>query len=185
MICLTSVNEFKTETSVAELDRLITQAAAGDTEALGLLYDATNVSVYGFILSILKNTHDAEDVLQDCYVSIYSSSAGYCSAGKPMAWIMGIARNLCLYKLRERKKTADLPQEDWESYLISCTGLCAEDKLLLAECMNRLSDEERQVVMLHAVSGFKHREIAALMELSLPAVLSKYNRALKKLRKYL
>lgn len=56
---------------------------------------------------------------------------------------------------------------------------------MLTECMNRLSDEERQIVMLHAVSGFKHREIAAILELSLPAVLSKYNRALKKLRKYL
>lgn len=185
MICLMSVNEFKTETSSEKLDRLIAQAAAGDTEALGLLYDATNVSVYGFVLSILKNTQDAEDVLQDCYVSIYSSGAGYRSEGKPMAWIMGIARNLSLYKLRERKKTADLPQEDWESGLVFGSGLNAEDRLVLTECMNRLSDEERQIVMLHAVSGFKHREIAAILELSLPAVLSKYNRALKKLRKYL
>lgn len=122
MICLTSVNEFRTEASAKSLDKLIFQAAAGNMDALGALYDATNVSVYGFILSILKNTHDAEDVLQDCYVSVYSSGGGYCSEGKPLAWIMGIARNLCLYKLRERKKTAGLPQEDWESYLDSQPG---------------------------------------------------------------
>ena len=48
-----------------------------------------------------------------------------------------------------------------------------------------LSDEERRVVLLHAVTGMKHREIAALLELPLPTVLSKYHRALKKMRSLL
>ena len=43
-------------------------------------------------------------------------------------------------------------------------------------------DEERRIVLLHAVTGMKHREIAALLELTLPTVLSKYHRALKKMR---
>ena len=47
--------------------------------------------------------------------------------------------------------------------------------------MAALTDEERQVVMLHAVTGLKHREIAQLLELPLATVLSKYRRALKKL----
>ena len=51
--------------------------------------------------------------------------------------------------------------------------------------MKILSDEERQIVTLHAVSGFKHREIAGFLDIPLPTVLSRYNRALKKLRKYL
>ena len=51
--------------------------------------------------------------------------------------------------------------------------------------MTRLSDEERQIVVLHAVAGFKHREIADIVELPLPTVLSKYHRALKKLRAFL
>lgn len=48
--------------------------------------------------------------------------------------------------------------------------------------MKQLTDQERQIVMLHAVAGFKHREIAELLELPLSTVLSKYRRALKKLR---
>ena len=51
--------------------------------------------------------------------------------------------------------------------------------------MKLLTDEERQIVVLHAVGGFKHREIAELIGLSLPTVLSKYSRAVKKLRKHL
>ena len=45
-----------------------------------------------------------------------------------------------------------------------------------------LNDEERQIVMLHTVSGLKNREIAALMEIPLNTVLSKYHRAIKKLK---
>ena len=48
--------------------------------------------------------------------------------------------------------------------------------------MEALSDEERQIVALHALSGFRHREIAEVLELPLATVLSKYHRALKKLR---
>ena len=48
-----------------------------------------------------------------------------------------------------------------------------------------LGEEERRIVLLHAVTGMKHREIAALLELPLPTVLSKYHRALKKMRSFL
>ena len=48
--------------------------------------------------------------------------------------------------------------------------------------MDTLSDEEREIVSLHALTGLKHREIAAMMDLALPTVLSKYHRALKKLK---
>ena len=76
-----------------------------------------------------------------------------------------------------------LPQEDWENYISGNPNMTAEDRVILSECLRSLSDEERQIVMLHAVSGFKHREIAGLLEMPLSTVLSKYNRAMKKLRK--
>ena len=51
--------------------------------------------------------------------------------------------------------------------------------------MEQLSDGERQIVALHAVAGLRHRQIAALLELPLSTVLSKYARAIKKLKQYL
>ena len=182
-LCSTSADERKAED--AELEALLRQIAAGRSPALESLYSRTSTSVYGFALSILKNTHDAEDILHDCYVTIYTAAEGYRAARKPMAWIMTITRNLCLQKLRERRKLADLPQEDWEPYLESREEITPEDRLVLSACMESLSDEERHIVVLHAVSGFRHREIAALMALPLPTVLSKYTRALKKLRQRL
>lgn len=120
-------------------------------EALAELYQRTRTSVYGFALSILKNTQDAEDVLHDCYVNLYAAAAGYRSSGKPMAWILTITRNLCLMKLRERQKTAGLP-----GGLGALPGrreeITPEDRLVLTQCMRRLNDQERQIVVLHAVS---------------------------------
>lgn len=168
--------------SAAQLDTCLAGVAQKDPSALAELYRLTSAPVYSFALSVLKNAPDAEDVLHTCYVHIYAAAAGYRSAGKPMAWILTIAKNLCRQKLREYRRTVGIPEEDWERYFEGREGLAPEERLLLADCMARLSDEERQIVALHAVSGFKHREIAAMLDLPLPTVLSKYNRALKKLK---
>lgn len=182
---LISTTHPELNTDADELDSLIGRVAAQDSMALSELYQLTRSSIYAFALSILKNTHDAEDVLHDCYLNLYSAARSYRPAGKPMAWIFTIARNLCLIKLREYKKSADIPQEDWEIYLQAREGLSVEDKLVLHGCMERLTDQERQIVILHAVAGFKHRETAKMLHLPLSTVLSKYNRSIKKLNTYL
>lgn len=169
----------------AELDRCLAALACGSLDALEPLYRRTSGAVYAFALSLLKNPHDAEDVLHDCYLNLCAGAESYRSAGKPMAWILTIARNLCYQKLRERQRTADLPEEDWEQWLRTREGLSQEDRVILRQCMELLSDEERQIVSLHAVAGFRHREIAALLSLPLSTVLSKYRRAIRKLRQHL
>ena len=84
--------------------------------------------------------------------------------------------------MREHKKNADYPYENWEHDIADRNDVSAEDMIVLKDCMKNLSDEEHQIVYLHAVSGFKHREISQIMELPLSTVLSKYHRALKKLK---
>lgn len=187
MLMMTMTTTYCSERTVSadELDRCLSGIVSGDTQALDDLYRHTSAAVYSFALSILKNSHDAEDILQDCYLKIYAGAESYCSAGKPMAWILTITKNLCFQKLRERQKFVDLPQEDWESWLTDSEGLSPEDKVVIQQCMKLLSDEERQVVTLHAVAGFRHREIAELLNLPLSTVLSKYHRAIKKLRQSL
>ena len=61
----------------------------------------------------------------------------------------------------------------------------SDEAMVLREAMRILSAEERQIVLLHAVSGLKHREIADDLGMPLATVLSKYRRALAKLRKRL
>lgn len=185
MICLTSTTNIMDAGSEEVLERYIASIAKGDKDALSSLYRNASSAVYGYALSILKNTHDAEDVLHDCFVNIYSSAQSYKAAGKPMAWILTITKNLCLLKIREQRKTSHIPEEDWQNYIAENQEMSSEDKLVIEKCMTILSDEERQIVLLHVVAGFKHREIAQHMDLALATVLSKYNRALKKLRAHL
>ena len=54
---------------------------------------------------------------------------------------------------------------------------------MINRCMNILNDTERQIVILHSVSGFKHEEISSLLDIPFSTVRSKYSRALKKLKK--
>lgn len=185
MLMVWTMNAAREGGSPAELEALLEKIAYDDMTALEGLYRATHRAVYAFALSVLKNTHDAEDVLHDCYVAIASAAEGYRPQGKPLAWILTIARNLCNQKFRERKRTAEFPLEDWQQSLAADPGLSQEDRLILGECMTILTDEERQIVALHAISGFKHREIASVLALPLATVLSKYHRALKKLRNHL
>lgn len=182
MIHSTSINEFKAKQNVELLDKCIAELAEGKTEAMTTLYHITSVSVYSFALSILKNAQDAEDVLHDSYINIYSAAAGYRSAGKPMAWILTITKNLCFRNLQERKAAANIPREDRDTFWGDTADLLAEDKIIISDLMGVLSDEERHIVILHAVSGFKHWEIAELLSLPLPTVLSKYHRAKKKMK---
>ena len=177
--------EHNTSTGQIELDECLLRIAAGERAALGELYSATYKSIYGFVLSIVKNATDAEDALQDTYVKIWSAAENYRSQGKPMAWIFTIARNNATSLLRENSKTTELPEEDWSSAFADNPSVSSDDRLVLKAAMNTLADDERQIIMLHAVSGMKHIEIAKIVGLPLSTVLSKYSRARKKLQKTL
>ena len=140
MIYLTSVNTMHTDEQVALLEQHLADIAAGDKQALAQLYEATSSAVFGFALSILKNPHSAEDVLQDCFVRIFRSAPSYQPEGKPMAWILTITRNLCLQVLRKDGATADLPQEEWEAFMGTRDDLSVEEWC----CWNRVSNCCRQ-----------------------------------------
>lgn len=165
-------------------ESLLLRISSGDREALASLYRQTCSAVYGFILSILKNRHDAEDAMQDVYLKIAVSAAGYRPRGKPLAWILTIARNIALMRLREQKRTVPAEPSELESSS-EVTNLINEDSLFLREALRILGEEERQILILHAVVGLKHREIAEILKLPLPTVLSKYSRSLSKLKKSL
>lgn len=185
MFSLTSMEKIKADCNPEAVEQCLFGIREQNTKALEEFYYRTSASVYGFALSVMKNAQDAEDVMHDLYLLVWSSAGKYHPEGKPMAWILTVTRNLCLQKLREYQKRSDIPQEDWEAYIGSCDKMSTEDKLILTECLKNLSDAERRIVVLYAVSGFKHREIAKLLEMPLSTVLSKYNRAMKKLRKFM
>ena len=133
-------------------------------------------------LGYVKNPQDAQDIAQDAFVRIWDSAPQYQSQGSPMGWILTVTRNLALMKLRSRGREAGLEEEQWLAIPADAPSVSPEDRALLEQALGTLEEQARRIVLLHAVTGLKHREIAQLLELPLATVLSKYHRALKKLK---
>ena len=165
------------------VDKTIELIAGGDRDALADLYQQVRTQVYSYALSVLKNRADAEDVLSETVMEIWRSAPAYRPQGKPTAWIIAIAKNLCYMKLRERGRASDEPT-DYDS-IFDPSALTPEDRAVIRAVIESLDENEREVVILHAAVGLKHREIAKLLNAPLSTVLSRYQRAIGKLRKTL
>ena len=154
----------------------------GSKEALELLYNKTKSYVYGYAFSMLNNVTDAEDVMQDTYVNIYKYASMYNPRNKPLAWILTITKNLCLNKLKQKKRRKETDISDIEHIITKDKRHMHHDYTFARTILEELTEEEKKIIILSSVEGLKYREIAHLLDLNLSTVLSKYHRAMKKLR---
>lgn len=165
-------------------DKLIKRVANYDSTAFEEVYNKSSSAVFGLAMSILSNQTDAEDVVQETYISIYKNANKYEGKGKAMAWIFTIARNHALMVIRDRKKHTHENLDD--SYNIGI-DYNIEEKIhkeqLTDALLKTLKEDERQIVVMHAMSNIKHKDLAKIMGIPLSTVLSKYKRSLAKLKK--
>ena len=155
---------------------LLLQVAAGDQEAFRKLYEDTDRTIYGFILSSVQNPQDAEEVMQETYMKVWTSAPGYRAHVKLLAWMFTIARNLCYMRFREQKHRSDLGLDDLDGAEMG--QLCpqiedAADKLVLQAALTALGEEDRQIVLLKKSAGMKHREIAEALGMPVANVVSR------------
>lgn len=186
LICAAMVSDDVKRNDNPKIDeKLFEEIASGDKTAFCELYELTKGAVYSYALSLLKDKYEAEDVLQDTYLKIRGAAHLYKPQGKPMAWIMTITRNLCMQRFRQKSRDGyELLENDEAPSVFDSIG-DAEDRMVLKTAFKILSEDELKTILLHIVSGMKHREIADHLSIPLSTVLSKYNRGLKKLRREL
>lgn len=182
---LKNKNRIKTPEASALIDEALEGVARGDRGAFHTLYEMAAPAVFGFALSLLRRREDAEDAMQETFVKIMRAAPQYAPAGKPMAWILTIARNACMSHLREQTRYEPLEEVGGELPDGFDAIKDRENRLALETAMGILTEQEREIVMLHALAGMKHREIGELLEMPLPTVLSKYHRSMAKLRRQL
>lgn len=166
-------------------EKLFELIGQNDMHALEELYHITERTLYAYILSIVKNHDETLDVMQETYIKIMSSAHLYKPMGKPLAWMFTIAKNIHISKLRKEKKEFNMDSIEMEDDLKFSYVTDNEDKIVLEAALRILDEDERKIVILYAVSGLKHKEIAESTGLKLSTALSKYHRALAKLRKHL
>lgn len=87
----------------AELVKLLDRTGGGDRDSLKLLYAATSAKLFGVIVRILHERGDAEDVLQEVYLTVWRKAAEFDpSRASPITWLVTIARNRAIDRLRAR-----------------------------------------------------------------------------------
>lgn len=86
---------------------------------------------------LLEAPQDAEDVTQDAFVRIWDTAASYRPPGRPMAWLLTVARNLALMRLRERGKTQELTDEEWSALPARAPVVTTEDRHVLRAALFR------------------------------------------------
>ena len=166
-------------------DEDILAVARNGPDALRRLYEKTSKGVYAYALSLLKNAHDAEDVCQETFLSIYDKAGDYEPQGKPMAWIITVAKRHALTVLRKERGKSYIEEAEKANTEAFSRTENTEQRLLLQAATEVLNDDERQIVILKAVAGMKAREIGKILGMPLNTVLSKYHRAIGKMRLYI
>lgn len=182
MLVMLTLTTEEIQSRNARIEKLLAAISCGDTVSMGLLYDLIKTDVFAYALSKTGNKDDADDITQDTFVQIYKYAKQYTPKGKPMAWIITVETNLINRQFQLKSRTTSFD----ESFENTSSGEDMQEKVInntfLAQILKKLNEEERQVITLHIVSGMKHREIAKVLGKPLSTVLSKYNRAIKKLQ---
>lgn len=157
--------------------------AANDPTALDLIHERFCRLLHGYVLSILGSSHDAEDVMQELFVSVSTQRARIASAANLPGYLVGMARNQALQCLRRRPRR-EHPLGDAVEILVAAPGraIDADRTRALTAALMTLPLEQREVIALKIDDGRTFAEIAELLEVSINTVASRYRYAVEKLR---
>jgi RNA polymerase sigma-70 factor (ECF subfamily) len=140
----------------------IARAQAGDMNALHFLYVCYADDVYGYVKSIVRDEHEAEDVTQDVFVKLLPAIKKYERRAVPFGgWLLRVARNVALDHLRSRRHVpcADVRISDPGHEQVGSDRLRA-----LQAAFDRLPEDQREVMILRHVAGLTPGEIAGVLE---------------------
>jgi RNA polymerase sigma-70 factor (ECF subfamily) len=183
----------------ALLAQLLAQVALGDRAAFSSLYKAVSAPLLGVILRIQRDRGQAEDVLQEIFVSIWRAAQGFDAArAQPMTWLTSIARNRAIDSLRRNKTEVatvsalggdddDVGPNLVDTFASDLGGPLemltqAAQAQALAHCVDALSAEQQQCVALAYYQGLSHSEVAQHLRQPLGTVKSWVRRALMALK---
>ena len=158
-------------------DRALCRLSDGDMSALEDIYHILGRRIYMLALSILRDTHAAEDIMQDTFVKLAAEAHAYRQGSNAIAFILTVARNLAinLHNRRRRECPTDTVPDTAEPDSPSFSAL---------EALSLLDETERQIVVMKLDCGMKHKQIAQIVGLSEEACQKRYRRALEKLKPY-
>ncbi len=144
------------------LARAIARAKEGDPSALHFLYVRYADDVCGYVSSIVRDRHEAEDITQSLFAKLLTKIQKYEQREVPFsAWILRVARNAALDHMRSRRM---IPVEEVRTSDEGCEDVRFDRYQSLKEALERLPEEQREVLVLRHVAGLTPAEIADRMD---------------------
>ena len=161
----------------------VARAKSGDNDAIRFLYLRYKDNVYGYVLSILRDPHDAEDVTQTVFIKLISAIHKYEPRNVPFtAWILKVARNVALDSLRQRRP---VPCEEVIESSRPDDDLSHDRRRELEQALETLPEDQRDVVVLRHFVGLSPGEIAHRMGRTESAIHGLHHRGRLALRREL
>lgn len=165
---------------------IIAKCLGGDIKAQFMLYKNYSAAMYNIAVRITGNKMDAEDILQESFVTVFERLNELENHNSFGSWLKRIIINNSISLIRKRKIAfEDLDETVSENENGSEEMEINIDPSIVHNAIKELPDGSRTVLVLYAMEGYKHREIAEMLEISESTSKSQYRRALEILHKSL
>lgn len=174
---------------------LLTRIAGRDAAALGELYDRHNRLLFSLIMRVLRDRGESEDVLQDVFMRVWDRADSYTPAlGTPSAWLVRIARNRAIDRLRSRQVRANVAESYEDPPVAADLTLAgnpeqlartAEHRRAIVSALDQLPAEQRTLIDAAYFEGYTQSELAERFNLPLGTVKTRIRTSMQELRRTL
>lgn len=171
-------------------DLLISRLQAGDEKAFERLYYFYSKSIYGIIYNILREEKVSEEVLQDVFLKIWNHASTYDpDKGRFFTWILNIARNASIDKLRSshfKNQKTNLRSGSFEDILEAQSNATGKiDAIGLQKYLDKIGPVCKRLIDLLFFQGYTQKESAEELEIPLGTIKSRNRVCIKKLRAHI
>jgi RNA polymerase sigma factor (sigma-70 family) len=154
--------------NIKDLFTIVPLALQNDRKAQYALYQVLAPKMKGVAMRYLRNSEEAEDVLQDAFINIFTHLPNFKGDSKIDTWAIRILINTVLRKLEKEKRAtfSDLeqaPLEHMEDFSATDGNLLHEELLQL---INKLPDSKKIIFNLYVIEGYSHKEIAEMLNIT-------------------
>ncbi|WP_319937890.1 sigma-70 family RNA polymerase sigma factor [Alitabrizicola rongguiensis] len=168
---------------------LLSRVADGDRAAFRALYAAASAKLFGVALRILGTRSEAEDALQEVFTRVWLNARRFDPAkGRGMTWLIAIARNHAIDRLRARP-TTPVSQDDSVLELVADDRPGAEDRIValgesrrIADCMGELEPDRAAAITGAYLNGQSYQELAERFGVPLNTMRTWLRRSLQRLK---
>ena len=176
-----------------ELRELLGRIKKREPKALEELHRLMADRMFGLILNILKDRHEAEDALQETFLKIWKNAKGYHDRlGSPLGWLLTVSRNTAYDRYRKRSRQArqlDTLEDDMKEEARLAQASAVDDKLLgleqkksIREALAKLGSDQREAIEMAFFSGHTQQEVSDQLGVPLGTIKARIRRGMQSLK---